>query len=127
MTFAKACREADKKQRRKPKDPRIARLRKLMADDVSLEQAHAEISTWHLDGRSADSALEALMYSLRFGVGALGRPDTLRRLAELSDTQTRQVAVRVQKFKPHIAPAWTATDVEVLLAAWSRVRGQSDT
>jgi hypothetical protein len=42
-TFAKACREADAKRRRKPCDARIEKLRRLMADDVSLERAHVEI------------------------------------------------------------------------------------
>jgi hypothetical protein len=100
MTFARACREADTKQRRRPKDPRI------------------------LPQRAAASTIEALMFSLRSGTGALGQPDTLRRLGELSDTQIREVAVRVQKFKPQIiAPAWTAEDVRMLLAARSKVHG----
>lgn len=43
-TFAAACRAADEKQRRKPPDPIIERARWLMADDVSLERAHAEVS-----------------------------------------------------------------------------------
>jgi hypothetical protein len=44
-TFAKACRVADAKQRRKPWDPHLAKLRRLMADDVSIESA------WHQLGR----------------------------------------------------------------------------
>jgi hypothetical protein len=121
MSFAQACREADKKQRRKPVDARIERLRKLMADDVSLDHAWRELNA---TSRAARSTVEALMYSLRDGVGALARPETVRRLSELSDAQIREVAVRVQKFKPHIAPAWTAEDVRVLLAARSKTRGQ---
>src|SRR5262245_13310395 len=123
MSFAQACREADKEQRRKPKDPRIARLRKLMAHDVSLERASAETSAFHRDGRAANSTVKALMYSLRSGIGALGHSETVRRLSELSDVQLREVAIRVQKFKPHIAPAWTAEDVQILLSAWSEVHG----
>jgi hypothetical protein len=117
MTFGEFCREADKKQRRKPVDARITRLRKLMADDVSLDRAWRELND--RPQRAAEST--ALMYSLRSGVGTLSRFDTVRRLSELSDTQMREVAVRIQKFKPHIAPAWTAEDVRVLFAARSKV------
>jgi|AmaraimetFIIA100_FD_contig_41_25629598_length_586_multi_6_in_0_out_0_1 hypothetical protein len=123
MSFATLCREADKKQRRKLVDARLNRLRRLLSDDVSLVQAHAEISADHLKGRAAASTVEALMYSLRSGVAALARSDSVYRLSELSDAQMREVAVRVQKFKPHIAPAWAAEDVQVLVSAWSEVHG----
>jgi hypothetical protein len=43
-TFAEACRQADEKQRRKPPDPRLERLRRLMDDEVSLERAWAELN-----------------------------------------------------------------------------------
>jgi hypothetical protein len=113
------------KQSRKPRDPRIERLCALMNDDVSFVQAHAEISAAHLDGRAANFTVEAMMYSLRNGVDALGRPDTLRRVSQLSDAQTREVAVRVQKFGPHIAPAWTPEDVEVLITARSKINAEN--
>jgi hypothetical protein len=120
MSLAQACREADKEQRRKPVDARLARLRKLMADDVLLDRAWCELNA---RSRAAQSTVEALMYSLRNGVSALARPDVLRRLAELSDAQVREIATRVLKFKAHIAPAWTSEDVRVLLAARSKVHG----
>ena len=44
MTFPKLCHEADKKQRRKPKNPRLERLRRLLDDDVSLESAWHQLS-----------------------------------------------------------------------------------
>jgi hypothetical protein len=122
MTFAKLCREADKEQRRKPKDPRIERLRKLLADDVSLDHAWGELN--ERPQRAARSTVEALMFLLRNGVDALGRPDVLRRLAELSDAQIREIAVRAQKFRPHIAPAWTEEDVRMLLSARGKLYGQ---
>ena len=43
-SFASACRKADEKQRRKPRDPRIDKLRQLMDDDVSLEHAYAKLN-----------------------------------------------------------------------------------
>jgi len=42
-TFAEACRKADEKQRRKPPNPRLDRLRRLMDDDVSIERAWHEL------------------------------------------------------------------------------------
>ncbi len=43
-TFAKACRKADEKQRRKPVDPTTAKARQLLEDDVSLERAWREMN-----------------------------------------------------------------------------------
>jgi hypothetical protein len=105
-------------------DPRVARARRLLADDISLERASGEIHAERLCGRAATSTVETLMFSLRAGVTALGKPDTLRRLSELSDTQLRDVAVRLQKFTAEIARPWPPEDIEVLLATRSKIRGQ---
>jgi hypothetical protein len=70
--------------------------------------------------RAAASTVEALMFSLRSGIKALDGPMTLRRLRELSDEQLHQVAVRVQRFQPHIAPAWKTENVEVLVLLRSK-------
>jgi hypothetical protein len=43
-TFAALCRAADEKQRRKPPDPDLERLRTLMDDDVSLDRAWRELN-----------------------------------------------------------------------------------
>jgi hypothetical protein len=87
---------------------------------TSLERAWSELNQWRRDG-APQTTVEALMLSLRDGVGALGRSATLRRLSELSEAQLREVAVRVQKFQPEIAQPWGSEDVEVLIAARSRV------
>ena len=123
MTFAAARRKTDKAQRGNTKDPRLEKLRRLMADDISLDRADAELRADRLRGRAADATVDALVFSLRSGVGVLKRPDVLRPLSELSNPQVREIAVRVQKFKPDIAPAWTAQDLQVLLAVRSKVRG----
>jgi hypothetical protein len=94
-----------------------------VADDVSLERAWREINTAHVQDGAAEFTVEALMFSLRSGIGAFARPDTVRQLCELSDAQIEQIGVRLQKFKPHVASAWAAQDVEVLLAVRSKVRG----
>src|SRR5262249_40722905 len=71
-SFAKLCWAAVKKQRQKPVAPRVARARRLLADDISLDRAYAEIISDRLRNRAADSTVEALMFSLRSGLAALG-------------------------------------------------------
>jgi hypothetical protein len=100
-TFAAACRAADEKQRRKPRDPHLDHLRALMADDVSLPHAIAEMQHHRLANRAAASTVEALMFSLRErGVAALSERDCRRRLAELSTAQVRDVIRRLMVLRP---------------------------
>src|SRR5262245_31773360 len=68
-------------------------LLQLLEPDVSLERAWAEISIAHVRDRAAVSTVEALMFALRSSVHALGRPDTLRRLAALGDAIAAQAAI----------------------------------
>ena len=71
---------------------------------------------------AAHSTVEALMFSLRRGVRVLDESDTRRRLAEFDDGQALEVAERIQRFKPEIAPAWTADEVEKLLQLRETIR-----
>jgi hypothetical protein len=119
-TFEEACRRADEKRRRQVEPERLAQLHWLLNDNVSLERAWEALNQQRRDG-APQATVEALVFSLRDGIPALGRPATLRRLSELSAAQLREVAVRVQKFKPAIAQPWTPEDVEVLIVARSRV------
>jgi hypothetical protein len=58
------------------------------------------------------------MYSLRErGTKALEEAPTKRRLSDLSDQQVIEVGDRLQRLKPHIARAWSATEVETLFQA----------
>ena len=66
--------------------------------------------------------VEALVFGLRDGIDALKDRSNQRRLGELNDEQMRDVAARVQKFLPRIAPAWKPADVEALLTLWSKLR-----
>jgi hypothetical protein len=91
----------------------------LMDPRVSLERACHMLHAAHA-GRAAGSTVEALMYSLRAGVSALGKPETLGRLSELDDAQLREVVVRLQQFQPQIAPAWSADDIAVLITIRSK-------
>jgi hypothetical protein len=81
--------------------------------DMSIEAHWREINT-RREG-AAYTTIEALMLSLRRGPEALARPDTLDRLAQLSERQLLWVMSRLQKFKPEIAPAWTREQLEVLV------------
>jgi hypothetical protein len=77
----------------------LARLRRLMADDVTLERAWHEIN--HPTGRAAESTVDALMRALRErGTAALAEPETRRRLADLSSTQVREVLARLMALRP---------------------------
>src|SRR5262249_23748811 len=118
-TFAKLCREADEKQRRKLPDPRLERLRRLMDNDVSIERAWHKIDP---NDRAAESTVEALMFSLRRGINELTQPSTLRRLSTLDEYQLEDVCLCVQAFQQRIAPAWSAADVDLLISAWRKFR-----
>ena len=85
-----------------------------------IERAYAELNQLN---HAAASTVEALMYSLRRGVDELTKPDTQRRLSELSEDQLRAVCERLQNFKPEIAPAWTPEEIEALTNIWSAVHG----
>ena len=116
-SFAALCREADKKQRGKPVDPRLAKLRELMADDVSLAEAWYKLNVAAQHGRAASATVEALMYSLRErGVKALDEPDTQRRVSELSEEQLHEAGGRLRALK--IVKPWTATEIERLVETW---------
>jgi hypothetical protein len=116
-TFAAACRKADEKQRRKPPDPRLEKLRRLLDDDVSLERAWEELNkpTDH----AAASTVEALMFSLRErGVAALAEAETRRRLAALSTTQVQVILARLMALRP----TYPAIDDELLFLLGEQLR-----
>jgi hypothetical protein len=98
----------------------IARLHRLMADNVSLERAWAEIAR---PSGAAASTVEALVYQLRRGGTELSNPNARRRLLELSEQQLHEVSARLQKFMPHIARAWSPSEVELLVQLWSDLHG----
>jgi hypothetical protein len=112
--FCEACGRADRKGAPRHQ---LERLRRLLADDVSLERA------WHeLRHKSASaSTVEALMYSLRRGVDELTKADTLRRASELGEGQLKDVCRRVQHFDPKIASSWRSDKVAALIARWRQI------
>jgi hypothetical protein len=100
---------------------RLAHLRRLMADDSSMDR------TWHkleADRTVPKATVDALMFSLRRGINELTQPITLRRLSTLDEYQLEDVCLRVQAFQQRIAPAWSAADVDLLISAWRKFREQ---
>jgi hypothetical protein len=120
-TFERACRQAGRKAASRPQDPRILRARRLLADDISLERAYGEIMR---DRPAPKAMVDALVFSLRRGVGELTNPDAQRRLSALDADQLEAVCLRVQAFQPEISPAWYAEDVDLLISAWRKFREQ---
>ena len=100
---------------------RLAHLRRLMADDISIDRAWHELEA---DRTAPKATVEALMFSLRRGINELTQPSTLRRLSTLDEYQLEDVCLRVQAFQQRIAPAWSAADVDLLISAWRKFRGQ---
>jgi hypothetical protein len=87
------------------------------ADRVIRGKAAAEVEPQR---RAAASTVEALMYALRVGIEKLN-PDRLRRLSELNEQQLHAVCERLRNFKPNIAPAWLADQIEALVTIWSEL------
>jgi hypothetical protein len=96
-TFELACEQADQEQLPRPNRPRAA-----MA--------------------APPSAVEAVMFALRRGVGELAQSDSVRRLSMLDPDQLKTVCRRVQAFQPGIAEPWSTIEVDALISAWRKSR-----
>jgi hypothetical protein len=104
----------------KPPEPPDPQLLALLDPAISLEQAQRKLLEHRRDG-AASSTVEALMFGLRDCIDALPtKPERLRRLSELSETQLHEVCARLQNFKPAIARPWTADEVAALVAIWAK-------
>jgi hypothetical protein len=93
---------------------------------------------------AAISTVEALAYQLRGGVETLRDPEAQRRLRELDETQVREIANRLTKWRwgkfgngkkaPNVkrlpfageegaVPPWEPANIETLFETWSRLHG----
>jgi hypothetical protein len=111
------CREDDRRAASRPIDAKTLRARRLLAGDISYDRAYGEIMR---DRPAPEAMVEALMFSLRRGVGELTNPDAQRRLAALSEDQLETVCQRVQAFQSNIAEPWSADDADLLISAWGK-------
>jgi hypothetical protein len=71
---------------------------------------------------AAAATVDALVFSLRRGVNELAKPDTMRRLSELSEEQLREVCSRLRNFKPEIGKMWTPEEIEALAIVWGELK-----
>jgi hypothetical protein len=95
-------------------------LRQLAAPDTSPEEFL--INRQARPGRAAASTVEA-RYQLRRGGTGLSNLKARQRLSELSEQQLHELSARLQKFMPHIARAWSPSEVELLVELWSDLHG----
>ena len=111
------------RRRRQPLTEEERCFRRLVAPDTSLEEAWFSINAQARRGKAAASAIEALVYQLRSGGTGLSKPEARQKLSELSEQQLHEVSMRLQKFMPHIARAWSPSEVELLVQIWSDLHG----
>src|SRR5262249_52007236 len=74
-------------------------------------------------GRAAVSTVEALGYQLRRGGAGVSNLKARQRPSELGGQELHEVSARLQKFMPHIARAWSPSEVELLVQLWSDLHG----
>jgi hypothetical protein len=115
--FRRMCREADKRARKKLRDPRTAFLLSLLDEDKhpSLDAVYRALGLERRKHGANEPTVEALVLGLRRGLSALDDGANMRRLSELNDKQFAEVCARLRRFMPHIAPAWSDAAIEKLL------------
>jgi hypothetical protein len=111
------------RRRRQPLTDEGHQLQRLLAPDSLLGEAWFLLSMQARPGRAAASTVEALVYQLRRGGTGLSNLKARQRLSELSEQQLHEVSARLQKFMPHIARAWSPSEVELLVQLWSDLHG----
>jgi hypothetical protein len=72
---------------------------------------------------AAQSTIDAVMYPLRAGTAVLTRDDVQHRLADIDESQLREMVVLLQKRDGRIAPRWEDGDIEKLLEIWMACHG----
>jgi hypothetical protein len=99
--FDRLCREADRKAAAVKKNPKLERLRELMADDISLERAWHELR----DRRpTPEMTIGAVKQAVRDrGVAALSEPSTQDRLQKCDADARKRFDLWLTDFKARIA------------------------
>ena len=74
---------------------------------------------------TAQTTIEALMYELRDGLGALAEEGTRGRLARCNKGALREVTKRLQPGKGgRYDPNWSEADIQTLILEWHKLRGK---
>jgi hypothetical protein len=94
----------------------IELLLKLLKPDISLDRAWHEVNAAPLRGRAPQTTVDALLFEMRSGVEALGKPKNLQRLCELSEEQLQDVVAKLISRKP----PWKDEEIELMLAVRSQ-------
>jgi hypothetical protein len=99
--FDRLCLAADRKAAVRKKNPKLKRLRELMADDISFERAWHELR----DQRpTPEMTIEAVKQAVRSrGVAALSEPSTRDRLQKCDADARKRFDVWLTDFKARIA------------------------
>ena len=93
-----------------------------MDSDVSLGQAWSELNDQRYRDEAGATTVAALIHELRDrGIAALNERKARTRLSELGDAQLVEVGVRLRKFRPEIARAWSADEVTSLMLLHERL------
>jgi hypothetical protein len=100
----------------------LARLHALLADQITLDRANAQILVHREHQRTATSVLDAVVFVLRKGTAALAKSSTRDRLRQLSQAQVFACGDRLQALPPHVAKPWTIDEIKQLLATWRGCR-----
>jgi hypothetical protein len=73
---------------------------------------------------TAQTTIEALLFELRDGLGALAEDATRGRLGRCDQDGVRQVTSRLREGKGGPCdPNWSKTDIETLIVEWKKLRG----
>ena len=74
---------------------------------------------------TAQATIEALMYELRDGLGALGEDGARGRLARCNKAAMRQVVKRLRPGQGgRYDPNWNAADIATLMTEWRTLQGR---
>jgi hypothetical protein len=97
---------------------------------AELERLWLEIN--ERPGRAAASTVEALAFQTRAGPSALAESSAQHRLAQLDESQMRELCGRLTKERwgisntcelPPRVPPWKPDEIESLVALWSNLHG----
>jgi hypothetical protein len=101
-SFCAASRRADADRKRQRESVDVLRARRLLADDVSLERAWAEIND-RSNYPTPQVTIEAILYCVReSGVAALKDPANVERLARCNESAKAQINKRIERLRKGI-------------------------